>query len=73
LEKAKSRSNGLSFKVFEGIGDKIVSQQPHHAEHKELIYEGTFFGVEPEWDLIRQGFGVLLHGQSLVRTSGSFL
>jgi hypothetical protein len=38
----------LSFEVYEGIGDEIVSYQPHHTEGDELKQDSSFLWVEPE-------------------------
>ncbi len=55
MEKAKSRGNFLSFKVDQGIGGKVVGQQPHHTEGQELKQDGPFFWIKPEGYLFWYG------------------
>ena len=48
MEKSKPRGNILSLEVYQGVGDEIIGQQPHHTESHELKQDGSYLRVKPE-------------------------
>ena len=61
MEKSKPRGNILSLEVYQGVGYKIIGQQPHHTESHELKQDGPYLGVKPK--------GYLLWCRAVLKTS----